>query len=46
MADMVGTTIETCIRVMSRWSKLGWVRSNDEGFSLLDQQALERLTSS
>lgn len=43
LADLTGTTIETCIRIMSRWSKEGTVRTDKEGFVLLDRTALERL---
>jgi CRP-like cAMP-binding protein len=43
LADLTGTTIETCIRIMSRWGKEGTVRTEKEGFVLLDRAALERL---
>jgi CRP/FNR family transcriptional regulator len=43
LADMTGTTIETCIRIMSRWGKAGIVRTEKDGFVLLDRSALERL---
>jgi CRP/FNR family transcriptional regulator len=43
LADLTGTTIETCIRIMSRWSKEGTVRTDKEGFVLLDRTALEKL---
>jgi len=43
LADLTGTTIETCIRIMSRWGKEGTVRTEKEGFVVLDRQALERL---
>ena len=32
LADMTGTTIETAIRIMSRWGKQGIVRSEKDGF--------------
>ena len=41
LADMTGTTIETCIRIMSRWSKDEVVRTEKDGFVLLDRQVLE-----
>jgi CRP-like cAMP-binding protein len=44
LADLTGTTIETCIRIMSRWGKEGVVRTEREGFVILDRAALERLT--
>lgn len=43
LADMTGTTIETAIRVMSRWGKEGLVETTAEGFRLLDRAALEEL---
>ena len=43
LADLTGTTIETCIRTMSRWSKDGIVRTEREGFLLVDRSALEKL---
>ncbi len=43
LADLCGTTIETAIRVMSRWSKVGIVRTEPDGFLLLDRQALAEL---
>jgi CRP-like cAMP-binding protein len=43
LADLTGTTIETCIRIMSRWGKEGTVRTEKEGFLLLDRPALEKL---
>jgi CRP/FNR family transcriptional regulator len=43
LADLSGTTIETAIRVMSRWSKAGLVRTEEDGFTILDRAELERL---
>jgi len=43
LADLTGTTIETCIRIMSRWGKEETVRTEKEGFVLLDRPALEKL---
>jgi len=43
LADLTGTTIETCIRIMSRWGKEGIVRTEKEGFVLLDRPALDKL---
>lgn len=45
LADLIGTTIETCIRVMSRWGKEGLVRTEAEGFTVLDPDALEELAA-
>lgn len=43
LADFIGTTIETTIRIMSRWGKEGLVRTEDGGFTVLDQGALHSL---
>ena len=44
LADLTGTTIETCIRVMSRWGKDGVVETEKDGFVLANRPALEALT--
>lgn len=41
LADMTGTTIESCIRVMSRWGKEDVVRTERDGFVVVDRAALE-----
>lgn len=41
LADMTGTTIETAIRIMSRWGKQGIVRTEKDGFVVVDRDALE-----
>jgi len=43
LADLAGTTIETCIRLMSRWGKEGIVVTERDGFLVQDAAALERL---
>ena len=43
LADLTGTTIETCIRVMSRWGKESVVETEKDGFRLADRGALEKL---
>ncbi len=43
LADMVGTTIETSIRIMSRWGKQDIVRTEKDGFVLVDRNALDAL---
>jgi CRP-like cAMP-binding protein len=45
LADMTGTTIESCIRVMSRWAKEDIVRTEREGFVVVDRAALEDAAS-
>lgn len=44
LADMVGTTIETSIRIMSRWGKDGVVRTEKDGFVVVDRSGLENLS--
>lgn len=46
LADLTGTTIETTIRIMSRWSKQRIVLTQKEGFLLLDPKTLEALAMS
>jgi CRP/FNR family transcriptional regulator len=41
LADMTGTTIETAIRIMSRWGKQDIVRTEKDGFILIDRAKLE-----
>jgi CRP/FNR family transcriptional regulator len=46
LADMTGTTIETCIRIMSRWGKDDIVRTEKDGFLVVDIAALDELATS
>jgi len=46
LADMIGTTIETSIRIMSRWAKQDVVRTDRAGFLIVDRAALETLAMS
>lgn len=46
LADMIGTTIETSIRIMSRWGKDGVVRTDKDGFVIVDRAALETVALS
>jgi CRP-like cAMP-binding protein len=41
LADMTGTTIETAIRIMSRWNKDAIVHTDKDGFLILNRAALE-----
>ena len=43
LADMTGTTIETSIRIMSRWSKQRTVLTERDGFLVLNPAELETL---
>ncbi len=42
LADLTGTTIETCIRIMSRWGKQQVLLTEKDGFLLADRAALEQ----
>ena len=42
LADLAGTTLETAIRIFSRWHKAGVLETVADGFLLLDRAALER----
>jgi len=44
LADLTGTTLETAIRVMTRWSREGVVATRPDGFLLLDRPRLEALS--
>ncbi|HZR23966.1 MAG TPA: Crp/Fnr family transcriptional regulator [Vicinamibacterales bacterium] len=41
LADMIGTTIETSIRIMSRWGKEDVIRTEKDGFVVVKRDALE-----
>lgn len=43
LADLTGTTIETCIRIMSRWNKDEILQTDKDGFIILDRPALGAL---
>jgi CRP/FNR family transcriptional regulator len=40
IAEMAGTTVETTIRTLSRWQKLGYVRTRSHYITILDEAAL------
>lgn len=40
IADLVGTTVETAIRILSRWQKEGIVETEKKGFRIRDSAAL------
>jgi CRP-like cAMP-binding protein len=46
LADLTGTTIETAIRVMSRWQKDEVVLTEKDGFVVVDRAALEEAAAS
>ena len=43
LADLTATTIETSIRIMSRWGKDDVLRTEKDGFVLIDRAALHAL---
>jgi CRP/FNR family transcriptional regulator len=43
IADLVGTTVETAIRVMSRWQKEGLVETDKSGFLIRNPEALSQI---
>ena len=45
LADMTGTTIETAIRIMSRWGKQDIVRTEKDGFLVVDRAKLDALAA-
>ena len=45
LADLTGTTIETAIRIMSRWGKDDVLRTEKDGFVLIDRATLETLAA-
>lgn len=46
LADMIGTTVETAIRIMSRWGKENLVRTEKDGFVIQDRGTLETVALS
>lgn len=43
VADLAGTTVETAIRIMSRWGKEGVVLTEEDGFVIPDVEGLRRV---
>ena len=43
LADLTGTTIETAIRIMSRWNKENVLRTEKDGFVILDMETLKSI---
>jgi CRP/FNR family transcriptional regulator len=46
LADLTGTTIETCIRIMSRWGKQDVLITEKDGFLVRNRDALEEAAAS
>lgn len=45
LADLTGTTIETAIRIMSRWQKEDVLHTEKDGFVVIDRGALEEASA-
>jgi CRP-like cAMP-binding protein len=45
LADMTGTTIETCIRIMSRWGRDNIVRTEKDGFVVVTRPELVQIAA-
>ena len=45
LADMTGTTIETAIRIMSRWGKQGIVHTDKDGFVVINRARLDAIAA-
>ena len=45
LADMVGTTVETTIRITSKWQRTGMVRSARNELAIADPAALRLLAT-
>ncbi len=43
IADLVGTTVESAIRLMSRWNKDGLVITEKDGFRVPDRESLRKI---
>ncbi|WP_376788823.1 Crp/Fnr family transcriptional regulator [Thermoflexus sp.] len=47
IARMAGTTLETAIRILSRWTRMGWIRTERGGYILIrERKALQDLACS
>ncbi|HEX7280927.1 MAG TPA: Crp/Fnr family transcriptional regulator [Vicinamibacterales bacterium] len=46
LADLTGTTIETTIRIMSRWQKDDVLHTEKDGFVVIDRPTLEDIAAS
>jgi len=45
LADMIGSTVETTIRITSKWQRSGWVRSARNEIGIADPGALRSLAA-
>jgi CRP/FNR family transcriptional regulator len=46
LADLTGTTIETAIRIMSRWQKEDVLHTEKDGFVVIDRSVLDEVSAS
>jgi CRP-like cAMP-binding protein len=46
MADMVGTSVETAIRILSKWARKGMVKSTKAGLQVRDCESLRTVITS
>ena len=46
LADLTGTTIETTIRILSRWQKDDVLHTEKDGFIVLDRETLDGIAAS
>lgn len=46
LADLTGTTIETAIRIMSRWQKENVLHTEKDGFVIIDRSTLDDVAAS
>lgn len=46
LADLTGTTVETAIRIMSRWQKEDVLHTDKDGFVILDRATLDEVSAS
>jgi CRP/FNR family transcriptional regulator len=45
LADMIGTTVETAIRLISKWQRAGIVRAARRAVTLADPAALQAIAA-
>jgi CRP/FNR family transcriptional regulator len=43
LADMIGTTVETTIRITSKWQHAGLISSSRHRIALTDPQGIEKI---
>lgn len=43
IADRIGTSVESVIRVLSQWTQSGWILTEEQRITIVDRRALEQL---